>query len=89
MNQTASRNHRLQAALFALLGLAIYAPILSRIGTAPSWFPDWLGAGAALAALLGALIVFWRAGALRIRFVVLFAASLVLALVVGQFLGTR
>jgi hypothetical protein len=84
MNRHPDVAKKYQAALLALLGLAIFAPVLLR--AAPlAWLPDWLGAAIAVAALLGAFIVFWRAGAMRIGYVVLFAVALALAAAFGLY----
>ena len=68
-----------QIALPALLGLAIFVP--SVLMAAPSFWglPDWLGGVIGSAAVLGAFLIFWRAGALRARYLVLLAAALVVA----------
>ena len=87
MNQHARLAQRHQGALFALLWLGVFTPLLLGAATSPSWLPDWLGAAIALAALFGALMVFWRAGGLRIGYVVLFAVALALAAAVGRLLG--
>jgi hypothetical protein len=76
-----TRRHR--TVLLALLGLVIFLPMLLR-ATTSSLLPEWLGAALALVALFGALLVFWRAGALRLKYVLLFAASLALAAAVGR-----
>ena len=44
---------------------------------------EWLGAAIAGVALLGTLMLFWRAGTLRLCYLLLFAVALALAAVVG------
>jgi hypothetical protein len=83
MKQHISLTGKHQGALLALLGLGVFAPVLLA-ATSPPWFPDWLGAAIALAALFGALIVFWRAGGMRAGYLILFAAAVALAAALGQ-----
>ena len=74
--------------LALLLGLAIAGPLL--VGTATSLgLPQWVGGAVALAALLGALAVMWRAGELRGRFLVLFLTVIAAAGALGWFLRGR
>lgn len=80
MNQQASR------ALLAVLGIAVGAPVLMQTVPSLTWFPEWLGGAVALAALFGVFMVLWHAGALRIRYVVLFGIALGVAAVVGRLL---
>jgi len=79
---------RQRAVLIALLGIAIFAPALladaSAIGV-----PLWVGGAVGLAALLAALVVMWRAGALRGGFILLFVAAIAAALSIGWFMGRR
>jgi hypothetical protein len=67
--------------LAALLGV-IFMLISMKVGS-PSWRVPWLGEVIGTAALLGALFVFWRAGALATRYIVLFLLALALAVAVG------
>jgi uncharacterized membrane protein SirB2 len=46
---------------------------------APAWLPNWLGAAIALALLFGIFLTVRSAGALRGRFIALFAAALIAA----------
>jgi hypothetical protein len=40
------------------------------VGNLASWpLPDWLGAAIAVGALIGALAVMWRLGALKVRYI--------------------
>ena len=79
---TASRIQTSRIVLAFLLGLAIAGPLLlSSVGV-----PEWVGGVIAVAALLGALSVFWREGALRGRFVVLFLVAIASAAALGWFL---
>lgn len=71
--------------LFAFLAIAIFAPVLLKAW--PPGTPAWAGGAIALAALFGALLVFWRSGALRAGFVLGFAAMLCLAAVAGWLTG--
>jgi hypothetical protein len=74
--------------LALLLGLAIAGPLL--VGNATSLgLPQWVGGAVALAALLGALAVMWRAGELRGRFLVLFLTVIAAAGALGWFLRGR
>jgi hypothetical protein len=49
------------------------------VGPPPAWVPNWLGAVITLALLFGIFLAFRSMGALRGRFIVLFAAALVAA----------
>ena len=49
------------------------------VGPPPAWVPNWLGAAIALALLFGIFLAFRSMGALRGRFIALFAAALVAA----------
>ena len=61
-----------KALLLALLGIGVAAPLLFQ----PMLnVPAWLGAGIALVALFGALLVFWRIGALRLRYLILLCGA--------------
>ena len=67
---TGQRTHQrnLNLILGVLLGIAIVSPIL--MGNLASWpLPDWLGAAIAVGALIGALAVMWRQGALKVRYI--------------------
>ena len=79
---TASRFQTSRIVLAFLLGLAIAGPLLlSSAGV-----PEWVGGVIGVAALLGALSVFWREGALRGIFVVLFVVAIASAAALGWFL---
>lgn len=67
------------------LGITMAAPLLLDRATFAG-MPAWLGGVVSLAALLAALTVLWRSGALRGRFLVLLIAALSLAALAGQFL---
>ncbi|MEO8201747.1 MAG: hypothetical protein ABI679_14555 [Gemmatimonadota bacterium] len=76
-----TRNDR--TALFALLTLAIAAPVLFQ--ALPSRLaPDWLGALIGMAALLGVFVGFWRAGAMHLRYLVLFVLAIAAAAIAGR-----
>ncbi len=75
MNRIAGHAKKERATLAALLGIAILAPILLHTNASLPWIPAWLGAAIGLVALLGTFLVFWHAGALRIRFPVLLFIS--------------
>jgi len=83
--------HRVQTSgqlLALLLGLAIASPLL--LGNATSLgVPQWVGGAVALAALVGALAVMWRAGDLRGRFLVLLLTVIAAAGALGWFLRGR
>lgn len=74
--------------LALLLGLAIASPLLLANATSLG-MPPWVGGAVALAALLGALAVMWRAGELRGRFLVLFLTVVAAAGALGWFLRGR
>ena len=84
----ADRVRKSRPALAFLLGLAIAGPLLlenaSSLGV-----PQWVGGAFALAALLGAFAVMWRAGELRGRFLALLLAAIAAAGALGWFLGGR
>ena len=73
--------------LAALLGVAIFAPMLLRTSSRFPWIPAWLGATVALVGLGGALLVFRQTGALRTRFLVLFVVGVGVAAACGALLG--
>lgn len=81
---TASRLHTSRIVLAFLLGLAIAGPLLSNASSAG--VPEWVGGVIAVAGLVGALLVFWREGALRGTFVVLFLVAIASAAALGWFL---
>lgn len=85
MKRTNDFHRRHEAMLFALLATAIFAPVLLEHW--PPGAPAWAGGAIALAALFGALLLFWRAGALRTRFLLGLAAMVCLAAVAGVLLG--
>ena len=87
MNRTVSVSKKQQAMLAALLGVAIFAPMLLRTSSRFPWIPDWLGATVALVGLGGALLVFRQTGALRTRFLVLLVVGVGVAAACGALLG--
>ncbi len=72
--------------LAALLGVAVFAPMLLLSNYSSPWIPPWLGAAIALVGLGGALFVFWQTGALRTRFLVLFFVGVGVAAACGGLL---
>lgn len=81
MKRTNDFHRRHEAMMFALLAIAIFAPVLLE-----RWPPGasaWAGAAIALAALFGALLLFWRSGALRARFLLGLVAMICLAAAAG------
>ena len=76
---------RTQPAIAVLLALVCVARIAPAAfdGASPAGLPDWLGAAIALGALVGMLLMYRRAGALRTRFLLFFLAALALAAAVG------
>lgn len=86
MDRDPAPNTRQQATLVALLGIALLAPVLLSQATGLSWLPGWFGASMAIGALLAALGVFWRTGAMRGGYVVLFVLALAVAAVLGRIL---
>jgi len=87
MNRIAGHTKKQQAMLAALLGIGVFAPILSQTSSSLPWIPAWLGAAIGLAALLGAFLVFRHAGALRIRFLVLLFIAVGVAAACAALLG--
>ena len=73
---------RTRSTLIFLLMLAIAVPVLFEAAPAGT-APEWLGAAISCAALLGALIVMWRGGALRARYIVMLVAAALVAAVAG------
>ena len=70
--------------LLALLGIGVGAPLLFQ----PSpGLPAWVGAGIALVALFGALLMFWRIGALRRRYLALLVGAIGAAAAAGTLLA--
>ena len=67
--------------LLASIGFSITAFYLA--GPTPSWLPTWLGAAIALGLLFGVFFAYRSMGALRGRFIALFAAALIAAPLVG------
>lgn len=49
--------------------------------------PSWVGGVAAMGALFGTLLIFWRSGALRARFLVLLVAAFATAALAGWLLS--
>lgn len=82
---TAGRIQTSRIVLAFLLGLTIAGPLLLS-NASSAGVPEWVGGVIAVAALLGALSVFWREGALRGRFVVLFLVAIASAAALGWFL---
>lgn len=69
--------------IICLLIVAAGAPLLSDGAAGIGWLPAWVGAAVGFGALLGMLLVFRRAGALRMGLLVLFAATLAAAALYG------
>jgi hypothetical protein len=75
----------LKLLLGMLLGIAIASSTF--IGISASWsLPVWFGAAVGIAALVGALIVLVRQGAMRVQFVILFVAAIAAAPLLAWFL---
>jgi|GEM_PF-3996822 len=70
-----------QNTIIASLLVAIDATVTGfyLAGPLPAWVPNWLGAAIALALLFGIFLAFRAMGALRGRFIALFAAALAAA----------
>ena len=62
---------------------ASIATLLSSGAAGVAWSPAWAGAAIAFAALLGMLLVLRQAGALRMRFLVLFVVAIAAAALYG------
>jgi hypothetical protein len=69
--------------VLCLTCVAAIASLLSSGAAGVAWLPAWTGAAIAFAALLGMLLTLRRAGALRMRFLVLFVAALAAAALYG------
>ena len=80
MRQPVALTKKHRALLLVLLGVVGFVPVLTQAA-------GWLSAAVALAALFGALAVLWHAGALRARYIALFAAALAAAAVAGHALS--
>ncbi|MEO8294277.1 MAG: hypothetical protein ABI613_02100 [Gemmatimonadota bacterium] len=72
-----------RATLYALLSLAIAAPVLFQ-AMPFRILPNWVGAAIGMAALFGGLVLFWRAGAMHLRYLVLLVAAIVVAVISGS-----
>ena len=83
MNVKTANKQTHQAALVSFLGVAIGAPVLLDNVPSLAWLPNWAGAAVALCGLFAALIVFWRSGALKARYLALFAGALGVAALAG------
>ncbi len=82
---TAGRLQTPRIMLAFLLGLAIAGPLLLS-NASSAGVPEWVGGVIAVAGLVGALLVFWREGALRGIFVVLFLVAIASAAALGWLL---
>jgi hypothetical protein len=83
MTTQAERKRTSNPLLGVLLGLAIAgSAVLGQGGIVPAW------AGAALSGvgLFGALVVLSRQGALKVRYIILFAGAILAAALVGWLL---
>lgn len=87
MDRTTGLSKKQKIVLTALLGVAVFAPVLLSTNSRFFWIPTWLGAVIAFVGLIGALLVFWQAGALRTRFLVLFFVGVGVAAACGALLG--
>ncbi len=75
------------AALVGFLSVAIAAPVLLDNVSSLAWLPDWAGAAVALCGLFAALLVFWRSGGLKARYMALLAGALGVAALAGWLLA--
>lgn len=87
MNLATDFNHRRRSVLLALLSIVIFIPSVLGNPSMASWLPEWTMGVAALAALLGVLVMYWRSGALRSRSLFGFVATLCIAGVIGWLLA--
>lgn len=71
-----------QQGVFALAGLAIFAPVVLH----PNDWP-WLGAALAALALFGLLALLWRAGRIRGIYILAFALVLLAVLLFAGLSG--
>ena len=77
MNRT--RQDVILQCLLAAIALTVAVFYFGRSTTAVEWMPGWTGAATALALLFGIFFVYRSMGALRGRFIALFAAALLAA----------
>ncbi len=87
MDRTTGLSKRQTAMLAALLGLAVFAPLLLGSNSRFPWLPVWLGAVIGFVGLIGALLVFQQTGVLRTRFLVLFVVGVGVAVACGALLA--
>ena len=88
MNNPVDRKQHPNVLLFILFALAIAGTLLpADIG---SWHvPHWFGGVLSLVALLAALTILWRQGAMKGGFLPAFLAALAIAASVGWYLSVR
>jgi hypothetical protein len=89
MSQSAELTKKHRNLLFCLQGIILLALSSYWLGPGPgfTWFPNWLGAAVSFSCLLGMLIVFWRARALRGWLIAAFIGVLLAAPAVVWLLG--
>lgn len=86
MKRSVVLSQKQNAALVVLLCIAMTPGVIFSVAS-PAWLPGWAGAAVALGGMFGALLVLWRAGALRMRFLAAFVAALALAAAAGRWLA--
>ncbi len=89
MNRTNGPRHADEGAIVCALIVATGTSLLSGDATAIDGLPAWSGAAICVGALLGMLLVCRRAGALRMRFLLLFVAVLVAVALYGWLPASR
>ena len=86
MNHAAALTNNQTLILALLLGITSLGALLSTQTVPGIALPGWVGGLTAMGALLGSLLIFWRSGALRARFLVLLVAAFATAALAGWLL---
>ena len=87
MNVKTANEQTHHAALVSFLSVAIGAPVLLDNVSSLAWLPNWVGAAVSLCSLFAALLVFWRSGTLKARYLAFFVGALGVAALTGWLLA--